>query len=114
MLLPFTILAAYYAAFKGTLSHWFFSRPFVYIIGGMCYTIYLYHFFVISMICRFGLKVLSPEWPLWLSLCVMILIVVPPVIGCCAVLFAATEKPFMRRDWHKNVLRKLIPAWETR
>lgn len=48
-ILPFLILPLYIAAFKGVLFQKLFSNVWIATIGGMCYSIYLWHFFVIGV-----------------------------------------------------------------
>jgi peptidoglycan/LPS O-acetylase OafA/YrhL len=50
--LPFLILAVYVAAFKGIAFRWFFTNRAVTIIGGMCYSIYLFHYVLIPDVLR--------------------------------------------------------------
>ncbi len=92
------------AAFKGRLTHFMLGHPWITTIGGMCYTIYMYHILMISMLIRpmehfqmhqFGLNLVF-------YLLVMSLIIIP----VCAVLFAWFERPFMQRDWPRKFLKK--------
>ena len=99
------IFCAYLAAFRGKWSNRFFCQPPVYIIGGMCYTIYLYHYSVISALIRPLLG--FPFWsgfPLWLELAVASLILTPAILLVSAIMFVFIEKPCMRKDWHLRVL----------
>lgn len=48
--LPILILPVYLAAFYGPASNWFFRRPFVALGGGMCYSLYLMHMLIISVV----------------------------------------------------------------
>jgi peptidoglycan/LPS O-acetylase OafA/YrhL len=50
--LPFVIIALYWAAFHGLLANRLFRLPVLTAIGGMCYTIYLFHFLVIAFASR--------------------------------------------------------------
>jgi peptidoglycan/LPS O-acetylase OafA/YrhL len=100
ILLPLPILLAYCAAFRGRSSGKFFANRYIFTIGGMCYTIYLYHEFIISffggVFVRLpGLKTL----PTWTSLSLASLVLAPIVLVICSVLFALTEKPFMYSNW---------------
>jgi peptidoglycan/LPS O-acetylase OafA/YrhL len=105
-LLPFLILVAYCGAFKGTYSNRFFRKPLIYVIGGMCYTIYLYHFYLISLIGRMSWSFVYQESrPIWGNIIMMVLVTVPPTIAASAFFFVIGEKPFMKRDWYKRVLR---------
>lgn len=102
------LLIAYCGAFRGKLSNWVFRQPLVYIIGGMCYTIYLFHFTIIVYSAHIlnisGLSGLYREfflnYPLWLVIITSSLIVIPIVIFISALFFIFIEKPCMRKDWH--------------
>ena len=48
-ILPFLIMLLYIAAFQGVIFRKFFSNFWIAIIGGMCYSIYLWHFFTIGV-----------------------------------------------------------------
>jgi peptidoglycan/LPS O-acetylase OafA/YrhL len=105
-LLPFLILVAYFGAFKGTYSNRFFRKPLIYVIGGMCYTIYLYHFYMISLIGRMSWSFVYQESrPIWGNIIMMILVTVPPTLAASAFFFVIGEKPFMKRDWYKRFRR---------
>jgi peptidoglycan/LPS O-acetylase OafA/YrhL len=83
-------------ALRGPRMKQFFSQPVLATIGGMCFTTYLYHFGVISLIGR----VTSPwmqgyAYPAALAL--QALIVLPSILMLSAVLFVFIEKPFMMR-----------------
>ncbi len=72
----------------------------VYLIGGMCYTLYLYHFLIISAVGRFILPWLGAAHPLWVDLLMAGSIIIPVVLAAGTVLFLITEKPFMR--WRRE------------
>ncbi len=96
---------AYVAAFKGVLSNRFFCQPVIYIIGGMCYTLYLYHYSVISVICRLLIRVeFLNQLPAWLEIIVAGLVIVPAVLLSGVLLFILIEKPCMKKDWHIKLL----------
>jgi peptidoglycan/LPS O-acetylase OafA/YrhL len=113
-LLPLVVLGAYVGAFRGVLWPRLFTWAPVYLVGGMCYTIYLYHFFVISLIGNPLLPRLStPGAPVWANVLILSLAVIPVTVAACAALFVLTEKPFMRRAWPAQVARWLrgsVPA----
>lgn len=106
-LLPLVVLGAYVGAFRGVLWPRVLTRPAVYLVGGMCYTIYLYHFFFISLLGNRVLGLCSPSWPVWANVLVLSLTVAPLTIAACALLFVLTEKPFMRRRWPAQLARSL-------
>jgi peptidoglycan/LPS O-acetylase OafA/YrhL len=85
------------AAFKGTLTFRALRNPWVTTIGGMCYTIYMYHWLMISMLVRVAIHLQTHI--LWLDLLIFFGLMSAVIVPVCAVLFALFERPFMRRDW---------------
>ncbi len=110
---PFIVIPtffAYVAAFKGELSNRFFCRPGIYTIGGMCYTLYLYHYSVISAISRLLFKIeFLNQLPVWLEIILAGLLIVPAVLLSGAIMFILVEKPCMKRDWYSRVLERFKP-----
>jgi len=101
---------AYIAAFKGMLSNRFFCQPVIYAIGGMCYTLYLYHYSLISAMGRWLVKVeFLNRIPLWAEIIVASLVVVPVVLLFGAIMFALVEKPCMKKDWHIRLMERFRP-----
>lgn len=92
------LVVAYCAAFRGKFWKALLSKPFLYIIGGMCYTIYLWHFLIVSVAGRFALPFAHSQSHA-VNVLICSAIIIPPVIMISAVLFALFEKPFMRKDW---------------
>jgi peptidoglycan/LPS O-acetylase OafA/YrhL len=100
--LPFLVLLFYAGAFQGRLLRRFFvARPIV-IIGGMCYTIYLYHVPIISFCKSLMITLSAPGLPLWADLGIQMLVFVPLILVICSALFVYTEKPFMGRLFQKR------------
>lgn len=92
--LPLATLVAFAGSLRGTGFHAILSQPAVVVIGGMCYTIYLYHFAVISAVGRF----LIGRWPdagYVPTLALHVVILVPLVLATSAILFWLFERPFM-------------------
>ncbi len=105
------------SAFRGRFLGWFFLNPWIAVTGGMCYTIYLYHTWLLP-----NIKIhLFGKFDLVYSfgnaaLCAVAILL---VLVISAVLFVFLEKPFMRRDWPQRLWRTitnqdavLIPAVE--
>jgi len=92
--LPLLALTAYVAAFRGRITHDLLTRAPIVIIGGMCYTLYLYHFFIISFVGRFSLP-RTAHLGYLPSLLIQCLVIVPVVIVAGAVLYRLFERPFM-------------------
>ncbi|MBN1342160.1 MAG: acyltransferase [Phycisphaerae bacterium] len=108
VLLPFVLLACFLSVFRSKVIRSAFTNPWATTIGGMCYTIYLYHYLIILAAGRplhrwlgGGNGMLS-----LLALC-FILPAIILVFSCGA--FLLFERPFMRRDWHLRVWARLNP-----
>lgn len=82
------------SGFHGPVAGRFLSLPGVVITGGMCYSIYLYHFYVISLIGRFTTPILSSDNYL-IQLGLQTLLIVPFTLVVCALFFLVFERPFM-------------------
>jgi peptidoglycan/LPS O-acetylase OafA/YrhL len=99
LLLPFLILALYWAAFHGPISNRVFCYPLVTVIGGMCYSIYLFHFQVIALATRLLGHHANPIL-MTISSLVMIL------LGC-SLYFLLLERPCMDKDWPAKLRQRL-------
>lgn len=92
--LPVLTCLAYAAAFRGRITHRLLTWTPAVIVGGMCYTLYLYHFFVISLFGRYSLPAdTSADYvPTLLTQC---MVIAPVVIVSGAILYRLFERPFM-------------------
>lgn len=106
VVLPWAILLAYVAAFRGVILRKFLCNPWIVTIGGMCYTIYMYHYWMISALGRLTIKLQTGV--LWLDILVQLGILLSLILPVCAILFALFERPFMQRDWHKKLWARLF------
>lgn len=84
-------------AFRGRFARKALSVPIVSVIGGACYTIYLFHFQFVSLFGRFlaPMTTTSLEWN--------IAVIALPFAACvtlvCLCLFPFVERPFMHARW---------------
>jgi peptidoglycan/LPS O-acetylase OafA/YrhL len=92
----------------------FFTNPLVATIGGMCYSIYLLHFGLMSFV---GKLLLNRGWfgGETATYYAMMVIFLATSIGVSAIFFLWFEKPFMQRDWHKRWWARMrgVPATGT-
>lgn len=95
-LLPLMVGLLYVGFFLGKLSNAFARARWIVIIGGMCYTIYLYHILIISNLMTGTMPLASITRPFNLDFALQLLLILPAVFASCALLFFFTEKPFMR------------------
>ena len=101
-LFPFAILLLYSAVFRGTLTRSIFSNRWITTIGGMCYSIYLIHYEVISLAGRFTLR-LGAGLPYWAYFLIQLTLTGASVVTICGLYFLLLEKPCMRRDWPQRL-----------
>lgn len=104
-LLPWALLAGGVGAFLGSAASQILSWPWLTTIGGMCYTIYLYHLLVISSMFRVTLPLQTHQ--LWLDMLIQFTVMLPVILVVTAVLFVLFERPFMHRDWPARWGRKV-------
>lgn len=95
-LLPLLIGLLYAGFFLGRMSNALVRMRWIVIIGGMCYTIYLYHILIISNVMTKTIPFASITRPFNLDFAIQCLMILPVVFVICGWLFVYTEKPFMR------------------
>ena len=106
-LFPFLILLLYCSAFRGSLTRRIFSNRWITAVGGMCYSIYLIHYEIISLAGRFT-RALAANYPYWMYLSLQCVLIGVPIILICGVYFLLLEKPCMRRDWPQRLGSRLL------
>jgi peptidoglycan/LPS O-acetylase OafA/YrhL len=93
------------AAFRGVVWRWIMSRPPIYLIGGMCYTIYLYHSLFKSAVGN-----ITTQWQLGWSIesqvLLQTLLISGVIVAMSAVLFVLFERPFMRPFFQTPTARR--------
>lgn len=94
VVIPLIVIVAFASSFRGVMLSQLLSQRFIAVTGGMCYTIYLYHFYVISFVGKLVVPRLA-EMDYFSALAVQFSLVLPLVWGVCAILFVAFERPFM-------------------
>jgi len=105
-LFPGLVFVLYAAAFRGRIFNRIFVNRWITIIGGMCYSIYLIHYEVISATGRLSRKI-SEGLPYWLHLSIQTLLVGAAILLICGLYFVLLEKPCMRRDWPQRFLKAI-------
>ncbi len=111
--LPFLILLFYYGAFRGKMVRRFTENIWMATLGGMCYSIYLYHNLPIWLLAPYGGKIGFAAWPDWANALLQLALMTPLIVAFCGVFFVAFERPFMGRRKRPEVTR-LTAEHETR
>jgi peptidoglycan/LPS O-acetylase OafA/YrhL len=119
IVLPFVIVVLYVAAFKGRICSALFSNRVITDIGGMCYSIYLFHVLLIYAVKHFtaGLHIGMNFWAYY---CLQASMILPFVLISCGAFFLVVERPCMDREWPQKLWRSsqalalsAARAWES-
>ena len=98
-----------FGVFKGRAFNWLFTRPIIYIIGGMCYSIYLLHYAMLHLLTRFTSGITLNQGYIY-DLLLQLVILIPVVLVICGVFYLLVEKPCMDKHWPQ----KLMAWWRSR
>lgn len=101
-LFPALLFNLYWAAFQGRWINRAVRNPWITAVGGMCYSIYLIHYEVISAVGRFT-KGVGAHLPSPIYLMMQFVLVGSCIVIVCGLYFVALEKPCMRRDWPQRL-----------
>jgi peptidoglycan/LPS O-acetylase OafA/YrhL len=93
-----SVLLMMISVFKGIGMNWFFTRPLVYIIGGMCYSIYLLHYAFFHLLVKYT-SVIQIGVGYGTDLAFQLIICIPLVLLVSSIFFLLIEKPCMNKNW---------------
>ncbi len=96
--LPWLALALYVSTFRSIFVNAVLTNPWLTTIGGMCYSIYLLHFAIISFVYRHTQSLVITHL-FWLNLLLQFVIVGTATLIICALFFISIEKPCMQKNW---------------
>ncbi len=102
---PFIIGLFYYIVLKNDIVKKIFSYKFVPVIGGMCYSIYLLHYTIISIFGRFTMSFHLTSYYLP-NLLLQIVLLGIPVLLASSVFYYYIERPFMSSKWTDLLMKK--------
>jgi peptidoglycan/LPS O-acetylase OafA/YrhL len=104
---PFLLMAIFLAAFNGAILRRFLRLRLVTIIGGMCYSLYLWHPVLMVLSGHYLFTLLPHGLGFSTSIIVFCLLVIPFLIVAIAPLYLLTEKPFMNGRGSRYLDRNL-------
>lgn len=99
----FSLFIVFISTFRGKLLNYFYTRKIIYIIGGMCYTIYLVHYIFIFYIMQFTVKIVIGH-NFIINLFIQAILVLPLLLIVCSMIFVLFEKPFMDKNWPSKII----------
>jgi peptidoglycan/LPS O-acetylase OafA/YrhL len=105
-LFPPIALVLFLAVFRGRLTRRIMGTPWLVVVGGMCYSIYLLHYPLIAAIGRIAYRV-GRGLPYPAAFLTQMTLVLPPLLLVSTAYFVLIERPCMDREWPQKLLR----AW---
>jgi peptidoglycan/LPS O-acetylase OafA/YrhL len=99
---PLLIAVAFIGAFRGVLLRRLFTIEWLAIVGGMCYSIYLWHFFVIALVFKVSRRVLVTH-DLLANFLVQSVLILPCILIFCVLYFVLIERPCMDPAWPQKL-----------
>jgi len=99
---PWLILLLYVAAFRGRYVHGFVANAWIATIGGMCYSIYLVHNYVIAAMGALTGHIL-PAGPFPSRVLLQFILITPVVLVISGLYFRFVERPCMVPDWPQRL-----------
>ena len=101
------VFAMMVSAFKGKLFNYFYTRSWVYIIGGMCYSIYLLHYAFFHFLMPYTSKIqLGLGYKM--DFLLQIMIAVPIMLVVTTAFYLMVERPCMDKDWPQKLKSKFF------
>jgi peptidoglycan/LPS O-acetylase OafA/YrhL len=112
VVLPLLIIVLYLAAFRGRILSTILSSRVITAIGGMCYSLYLFHSIVISAVKHITAPLHFGQ-NFWLYFILQSCLIVPFVLLFCGTFFVLVERPCMDKEWPRKLrdhVRMLLPS----
>src|ERR1700688_1508008 len=104
VVLPFVIVVLYLAAFRGRVGSAVFSNRVITDIGGMCYSIYLFHSLILYAVKHFTAP-LHVGHNFWVYFALQGAMGLPVVLVLCGAFFLLIERPCMDKEWPRKLWR---------
>lgn len=99
---PLLIVFAFIGAFRGKLLHRLFNIQWIALVGGMCYSIYLWHFFLIALIFKASRRILITH-DLLANFLLQSALILPCILAFSAIYFILIERPCMDPTWPQKL-----------
>ena len=106
-LLPLILPLIYISAFKGPLLQRFFATPWIAVIGGMCYSIYLMHLILIAVVFKVTRHAILFH-DFLANYILQVLFTALPVVFLCGLFYLAIERPCMDPAWPTKLWTRLF------
>jgi peptidoglycan/LPS O-acetylase OafA/YrhL len=99
IVLPLVIAVLMIAVMRSHLIRRIFATPWVAVIGGMCYSIYLFHLLLIAVVFKVTRMAILPHADFLVNYLIQLVVMGIPVLALCTLVFVLVERPCMDPDW---------------
>lgn len=106
-LVPLMSLGTFAGALRGNWLKAILASTPISTLGGMCYTTYLYHYWIMSVIGWGIYRYLPLPASLPAQAAILGAFMIPAIFIACGGLFLLTEKPFMKSDWPSRLWNRI-------
>ena len=104
---PYLILLLYISAFRGVYFRKLFRNSLITAIGGMCYTLYLFHYQFIPFLVANRLRTSLPYGSSGIVQVGVVIQYFVGLAGSSCLFFLLIERPCMNRDWPRLLADRL-------
>jgi len=104
--MPFILIIVFIGAFRGIYFPRLFRIEWIALIGGMCYSIYLWHFFVIAL-CFKATKHISLSHDFLADTLVQSVLLLPAILVWSTIYYLLIERPCMDPSWPQKLYQRL-------
>jgi peptidoglycan/LPS O-acetylase OafA/YrhL len=105
-LFPFAAFLICLSAFRGPLARRFTRNPWIFTIGGMCYSIYLLHVITITFAIQLT-KSASLGNHIDANLILQVILLLPFVLAVSALFFVLVERPCKNKRWPQDLAARM-------
>jgi len=107
VLLPFVFFVLCLAAMRSVLLRKFVSNPWIAVIGGMCYSIYLLHFALMAAFFKATRKLIVVRLDFLANYAIQLAALGIPILLCSILFYTLIERPCMEPDWPSKLWHTL-------
>ncbi len=106
------ILLVFAGAARGRAGRVILATPWITLLGGACYSIYLVHLPVMHFEAEIIARIFRPE-SLVLSAILCWAFLIPAAMAAGLIFYVLVERPCMRRDWPSDLARAIKGYWRS-
>jgi peptidoglycan/LPS O-acetylase OafA/YrhL len=105
--LPVLVCVLFLAAMRSFGLRRVLGTPWVAVVGGMCYSIYLFHFVFIAALFKGTRHLILARADFVGNLLIQLVVTGIPVLVLCGLFFVLVERPCMDPDWPSKLWRRI-------